>query len=147
MSKIPFPLLLLFAVLSSPPLLLAQSAEKKLVDVYGEERVNELRTEHSKKYEYLLFKLEHGYRVRSAREGKDYPERSEVPYFVGKAEDSRKISSTALLQKLEDGSFNFLMCRLERSKGTSTPYELKGTGKVLILLSEDRVAKKFNQRR
>lgn len=146
MGKKGFSFTLLGLLLLLPLFLTAQSSEDKLLEFYGEERVETLQEERPRIYEYKLFKLEHSYQLISAVEGKGYPKLEEIPYYTGKAENSRTIPSSELLQKLQDGSFNPLMCRLERSKEVPRVYELKGTGKVLLFRSEDELARKFNER-
>ncbi len=122
----------------------AQSPVEKLVSVLGEERVEELKEENPERYDYFLFRMEKVYKVIPALEGKDYQELEEVDYYAKKRESKKKISAEELLNKIEEGSFNYRKTQLQRKKERDTYYELKGTGKILVLLSEDQVAKMYN---
>lgn len=141
--------LLLFGFLQFAPTSIGAmgSPEEKLVEVYGKERVQEMKEENPAMYEQLLFRVAHSFKLIPAREGKSYKELDQLPYYARKKEKEKRISAKELLQKVEEGSFNPLKCRLERKKAAPTLYELKGTGKVLLLRSEEELAKKFNETR
>ena len=130
----------------SPLFLFAQSPGEKLEAVYGEGRVQELSSESPKIHEYLLFKLEHGYKLIPAREGKGYQEVERVLYYAKKREEKERISARELLKKVQNGSFNLMKCHLDRKRERRVLYELKGTGKVLVLPSEKALSKEYNSK-
>ncbi|MFB6258574.1 MAG: hypothetical protein ABEH38_07760 [Flavobacteriales bacterium] len=138
-------LLVLPELLLIPLFLAAQSPEEKLMAVYGKERLQKMKENDAGVYDYLLYKVEHSYKLIDARPGKSYEEGGKFPYYAKKREEKRSISAEKVLQKVKDGSFNPLKFQLERRKSSNSLYELKGTGKVLVLLSEERVAEKYNK--
>lgn len=121
------------------------SDNEKLKEVYGAERIEFLKKEHPEMYDYLLFKADHSYELIRAREGKDYQEVQEVAYYTKKDDERTKLAASEVVEKLQDGSFNPFKCHLDRKKEAPALYELKGTGKVLKFLSEDRVAAKYEK--
>ncbi|MFB6258576.1 MAG: hypothetical protein ABEH38_07770 [Flavobacteriales bacterium] len=140
-------MLLSLPLLLLPALIYAQSVSEKLEAVYGKEYVQKLQRETPERYDYLLFRMEHVHQLISVREGKSYEELKKVPYYAKKREEKKKISASKLLSKIQDGSFNYMKCQLQRKKSKPTLYELKGTGKVLVLRSEERVAKMYESQR
>lgn len=130
-----------------PLLLSAQTAKEKLEEVHGSERAQELKKEHPQVHAQLIHELKHGYKLIPTREGKSYQELDSLLYFAKKREVKKRISSSKALKKIEEGSFNLLKCHLDRKKSAPSLFELKGTGKVLVLPSEEELSKSYNNKR
>ena len=129
---------------------ISKSNEDKILAHIGDEIMSKIKSERPQHLNYYNYMLKESFvildKASATKKGLQTTTIKKVIFkdFLG---SQNELSSQQVIEAIQNDNFNILISDIPRDKNSRVYFELKGTGKVLVMKSEEELVKTYNSRK